>query len=115
MELAPGSSQVGWETFFPSFAQTRLERSAKVSPLFRFRFASTTMTSGRGGRHGARGPIPKVLTTSLERGRGESSSMKDPDDNVVMTLTLASISISARGTEEWRSGLSTPEYWCIGL
>jgi hypothetical protein len=29
-----------------------------------------------------------VLTASLERVGGESSSIKDPDDNVVMTLTL---------------------------
>lgn len=45
-----------------------------------------------------------------ERGRGESSSIKDTDDNIVTTLTLASISISASGEEEWRSGSLTPEY-----
>jgi hypothetical protein len=30
-----------------------------------------------------------VLVTSLDRGGGRSSSMKDPNDNVVTTLTLA--------------------------
>lgn len=39
-------------------------------------------------------------TTSLERGRVEPSSMKDLDNNVETTLTLASISVSASDTEE---------------
>lgn len=50
-----------------------------------------------------------------ERGRGESSSIKNLDGNIVMTLTLASISVSASGTKEWRSRSLTPEYWCIGF
>lgn len=41
--------------------------------------------------------------------------MKDPDDSAVTTLTRASISDSASGSKEWRSGSLTPEYLCIGL
>jgi hypothetical protein len=59
--------------------------------------------------------LTKVPTTSLEKGRGESSSIKDPNDNDVTTLTLASISVNACGVEEWRSGLLTQEFWCIGF
>jgi hypothetical protein len=47
----------------------------------------------------------RVPTTSLERRSGESSSIKDPDDNDVTTLTLASISVSASGVEECESRL----------
>ena len=42
--------------------------------------------------------LTKLLEISLERGRGESSTMKDLDDNVVMALTRASISASASGS-----------------
>lgn len=115
---SPLTLWIGLEVF-PFFAWTRLECSAKVSPfvsLFRFCSSSTTVTSGRGKRHATKGPIPykshiignerrkemkqhtrkkgltRVLATSLDKGEGKSSSMNDPDDNVIMTLTLALIS-----------------------
>jgi hypothetical protein len=42
----------------------------------------------------------KPLETSLDKGRGESSSMKDLDDNVVMTVTRVSISNSESNLAE---------------
>lgn len=46
----------------------------------------------------------------LKKGEGESPSIKDPDDSVVTTLTLASISIDASSAGEWQLGLSMLEY-----
>lgn len=54
--------------------------------------------------------LTRVPTTFIERGRCESSSIKDPNDNDVTTLTLASISVSVSGVEEWRSGSLTQEF-----
>lgn len=44
-----------------------------------------------GERHTKKKKLTRLLTVSLERGGGKSSSMKDLDDNIVTTLTLALI------------------------
>lgn len=43
-------------------------------------------------QHTRKKGLTRVLATSLDKGGGKSSSMNDPDDNVIMTLTLALIS-----------------------
>lgn len=53
-----------------------------------------------GERHTRKNKFTRVLMTSLDRGGGKSSSMKDLDDNVVMTLTLALISDRASNIGE---------------